>query len=31
MRELEREDLRCLHKMYLFLLENHRLVLEKHR
>jgi len=24
MRNLERKDLQCLHKMYLFLLENHR-------
>lgn len=29
MRDLEREDLQCLHKMYLFLLENHRLMSEK--
>lgn len=24
MRDLERKDLECLHKMYLFLLENHQ-------
>lgn len=29
MRELERKDLQCLHKMYLFLLENHRFSSEK--
>jgi len=30
MRDLERKDLQCLHKMYLFLLENHRLLPKKH-